>query len=76
MESDQGQVNQLDSYERHNYAAYSPDEQVSSKQSVGAERYVLHTLNATGMRAGMMSALKITADRIAEVGECRCMTSI
>src|ERR1039458_9284697 len=31
---------------------------------------------ATGMSSGMTIALKITAERIADVGECRCMTSI
>src|SRR5262249_36520467 len=31
---------------------------------------------AIGMSKGMMIALKITADKMADVGECRCITSI
>src|SRR5215469_18029317 len=33
-------------------------------------------LRATGMSAGIIKALNITADKIADVGECRCITSM
>jgi hypothetical protein len=46
MQTDQGQVNQLDSREWHDYASQSPDEKIPSEQSVCPDGYVLHALQS------------------------------
>ena len=56
-----------------------PNPQISrflrKRASAPSGRYDI-PFNAMGMSAGIMSALKITAERIADVGECKCMISI
>ena len=63
--ADEHQVDQLDADERHDQAAQAVDQQVVAQQRRGADGAVAHARSASGISATMISALKITADRIA-----------
>ena len=68
------EIDELDADERHDDAAEAVDEQVAPQQRRGADRPIGHALQASGIRATMISALKITADRMALFGVVSCMT--
>ena len=53
----------------------APNVRVSAEQRLLLQAVDKRTpLIAIGISAGIMSALKITADKIADVGECRSIT--
>ena len=68
------QVDQLDPDERQDHAAEPVDQQVAAQQRRRADRPVLDALRASGISAGMISALKMIAEMIALSGVPRFMT--
>ena len=64
----QDQVDELDADERHDDAADAVDPAGCGAARRGADGAVAHARSASGMSAMMMSALKITAERIALCG--------
>ncbi len=72
----QDHVDELDEREWQQNPAQAVDQQVTTQQGCRAKRPILHTpFNASGIRTTMISALKITADRMADDGDVRCITS-
>jgi hypothetical protein len=66
--ADQQQVDGLDADEGHDQAAQPVDQQVAAQQRAAPIGAVGTPLSASGIRNTMISALKITADRMAELG--------
>src|SRR5208282_2556425 len=67
-------VNQLDADERDHQSTKSVNQQVLPQQRFGAHRLVRNPSQRQRNQATMMSALKITAESIADCGVCSRMT--
>ena len=71
--SDDEEVDRLDADERHDHTADAVDQQVVAQHGRGTERLVATPRIASGISATMTSALKMTAESIADCGVARRM---
>src|ERR1700675_1070036 len=72
VEGDHDKIDYFNSDEGNDDSSEATDQQIFRKRASAPKGLYLTPLRATGIRSGIMSALKITAERIAEVGECSC----
>ena len=74
MQGDQDEVDDFDSDEWHEDAAETVYDQVIAQERDAPTARYLMPRNARGMSTTMMSALKMTALRMALAGVARCIT--
>ena len=74
MQGGDDEVDRLDADKGNDDAAQPIDHQVAAQKRAGTDGPIRDALQASGISATMISALKMIADRIALCGLARCMT--